>query len=124
MFPKKEGVYYQLAGKFAFVSPAPILKENNPYKSSTYCLTGGVMITLEANRKALKSLGVIKLGLFGSCSRGEESATNDLDFVVQLETSSFDSYMDLKYFLKGSFTAPWRTLSWTTPSSQGYAPLS
>jgi len=65
-----------------------------------------VIITLEDNREALKSLGVIRLGLFGSCARGEENATSDLDFIVQLETSSFDSYMDLKYFLEGLFNCP------------------
>jgi len=65
-----------------------------------------VMITLEANREALKSLGVIKLGLFGSCVRREESAESDLDFIVRLETSSFDVYMDLQYCLEGFFSCP------------------
>jgi len=61
---------------------------------------------LEDNREALKSLGIIKLGLFGSCAHGEESATSDLDFIVQLETSSFDAYMNLKYFIEGLFNCP------------------
>jgi len=65
-----------------------------------------VIIMLEDNREALKSLGVIKLGLFGSCVRGEESAENDIDFIVSLETSSFDAYMDLKYLLEGLFNCP------------------
>jgi len=61
---------------------------------------------LEDNREALKSLGIIKLGLPGSCARGEESATSDLDFIVRLDTSSFDAYMDLKYFFEGLFNCP------------------
>jgi len=65
-----------------------------------------VIIMLEDNREALKSLGVIKLDLFGSCVRGEECAESDLDFIVSLETSCFDSYMDLKYFLEGLFNCP------------------
>jgi len=65
-----------------------------------------VMIILEDNREVLRRFGVIKLGLFGSCARGEESAASDLDFIVQLETSSFDAYMDLKYFLEGLFSCP------------------
>jgi hypothetical protein len=65
-----------------------------------------VIKILEANREALRSFGVIKIGLFGSCVRGEEGAESDLDFVVQLETSSFDAYMDLKYFLEGLFNCP------------------
>jgi len=64
------------------------------------------MIMLDANREALKSFGVTKLGLLGSCVRGEECAESDLDFIVRLETSSFDAYMDLKYFLEGLFNCP------------------
>jgi len=61
---------------------------------------------LEDNREALKSFGVTKLGLLGSCVRGEECAESNLDFIVSLETSSFDAYMNLKYFLEGLFHCP------------------
>jgi uncharacterized protein len=46
------------------------------------------------------------MGLFGSCARGDAAAPNDLDFVVQWKTKSFDAYMDLKFFLEDLFECP------------------
>jgi predicted nucleotidyltransferase len=43
------------------------------------------------------------LSLFGSFARGDETAKSDLDFVVEFERKSFDSYMDLKFFLEELF---------------------
>ena len=43
------------------------------------------------------------LSLFGSSIRGEETSGSDLDFVVEFERKSFDSYMDLKFFLEELF---------------------
>ena len=62
-----------------------------------------VLKTLERNREAIRRYGVRRLGLFGSCGRGEASKTSDLDFVVEFESKSFDAYMDLKVFLEGLF---------------------
>ncbi len=58
---------------------------------------------LEQNQDAIRSFGVRRLGLFGSCARGEDTVSSDLDFVVELETNSFDAYMDLKFFLEKLF---------------------
>lgn len=65
-----------------------------------------VIRTLEENREVIRRMGVVRLGLFGSCARGEENATSDLDFIVELETRSFDAYMDVKAFLEGLFKCP------------------
>jgi len=46
---------------------------------------------------------VRRLGLFGSCARGERTEASDLDFVVEFEKKSFDAYMDLKLFLEELF---------------------
>ncbi len=62
-----------------------------------------VLKTLERNREAIRRYGVRRLGLFGSCGRGEASKTSDLDFVVEFESKSFDAYMDLKAFLEELF---------------------
>ena len=62
-----------------------------------------VLGLLERNREGLKRLGVRRLGLFGSCARGETTASSDLDFVVEFAEKSFDAYMDLKAFLEGLF---------------------
>ena len=62
-----------------------------------------ILKSLEDNQGAIRSLGARSLALFGSCARGQETETSDLDFVVELEKNSFDSYMDLKDFLEKLF---------------------
>ncbi len=62
-----------------------------------------VLEVLKQNRDTIRGFGVRRLGLFGSCARGEHSASSDLDFVVELEAKSFDTYMDLKLFLEDLF---------------------
>ena len=61
---------------------------------------------LGANEATIKSFGVRSLSLFGSSVRGEETPDSDLDFVVEFEKKSFDSYMDLKFFLEELFERP------------------
>jgi predicted nucleotidyltransferase len=65
-----------------------------------------ILKTLSANRAKIKSFGVRGLSLFGSSVRGEDTQSSDLDFVVEFEKKSFDSYMDLKLFLEGLFDRP------------------
>jgi uncharacterized protein len=55
---------------------------------------------LKPYQEKLRALGVRKLGLFGSYARGESKETSDLDFLVELEQETFDSYMNLKAFLE------------------------
>jgi predicted nucleotidyltransferase len=62
-----------------------------------------VLQQLEDNRDKIRSFGVRRLGLFGSCARGKATPSSDLDFVVELEKKSFDAYMDLKDFLEQLF---------------------
>jgi uncharacterized protein len=64
---------------------------------------GEVFSLIEQNREELKRLGVRRLGLFGSCARGEATPSSDLDFVVEFNEKSFDAYMALKAFLEGLF---------------------
>lgn len=65
-----------------------------------------ILKVLDENRSTIRHLGVRRLGLFGSCARGEDSAASDLDFVVEFHEKSFDAYMDLKFFLEGLFHRP------------------
>jgi predicted nucleotidyltransferase len=44
--------------------------------------------------------GLKKLGVFGSCARGEERASSDADVLVEFLDVNFDLYMDLKFFLE------------------------
>ena len=62
-----------------------------------------ILSTLEANEPAINGFGVRGLSLFGSFVRGENTASSDLDFVVEFEKKSFDAYMDLKLFLEALF---------------------
>ena len=65
-----------------------------------------ILATLSANEAKIKSFGVRSLSLFGSSIRGEETPASDLDFIVEFQNKSFDSYMDLKLFLEDLFGRP------------------
>lgn len=62
-----------------------------------------ILKILEANHEKIRSYGVQRMGLFGSCARGESRAESDLDFVVDFHEKSFDAYMGLKEFLESLF---------------------
>jgi predicted nucleotidyltransferase len=62
-----------------------------------------ILKILEENQNVIRGYGVRRLGLFGSCARGECNEVSDLDFVVEFEKKSFDSYMDLKLLLEKLF---------------------
>ena len=68
--------------------------------------TERIVATLSANEAKIKSFGVRSLSLFGSSARGEDTPESDLDFVVEFEKKTFDSYMDLKLFLEELFDRP------------------
>ncbi|MGE0470306.1 MAG: nucleotidyltransferase family protein [Nitrospira sp.] len=62
-----------------------------------------VLLLIEQNQAVLRKLRVRRLGLFGSCARGEATAESDLDFVVEFADKTLDAYMDLKSFLEELF---------------------
>lgn len=62
-----------------------------------------ILATLAQHRETLHQMGVQKIGLFGSYSRGTATPDSDMDFVVVLEKSSFDSYMAIKFYLEDLF---------------------
>jgi len=62
-----------------------------------------ILKILEENQNVIRGYGVRRLGLFGSCARGEFNEVSDLDFVVEFEKKSFDAYMDLKLLLEKLF---------------------
>lgn len=65
-----------------------------------------VLDVLAKHHKVLRALGVQSLALFGSAARDETSATSDLDFVVELSPKTFNSYMDVKFYLEEVFGVP------------------
>lgn len=65
-----------------------------------------ILSAIATNEAKIKGFGVRSLSLFGSSVRDEDTPESDLDFVVEFEKKSFDSYMDLKLFLEELFNRP------------------
>jgi hypothetical protein len=65
-----------------------------------------ILKTLGQNREIIRLFEVHRLALFGSAVRDEAKPASDLDFIVDFEKKSFDSYMDLKAFLEKLFDCP------------------
>lgn len=57
---------------------------------------------LSKNREVIKSYGVIRLGFFGSFSKGKINESSDVDLLVDFDPSkkSFHNFMDLSFFLE------------------------
>lgn len=62
-----------------------------------------ILKKLDLHRQELLHFGVRKLILFGSFATDTASDQSDLDFLVELESKSFDHYMDLKFYLENLF---------------------
>jgi len=60
---------------------------------------------LRREQAALASLGVMEIGLFGSFARGEQAPESDVDLLVEFspEQHTFDSFMELSFFLEALF---------------------
>jgi len=67
-----------------------------------------VMRVLEENRGALRSLGILRLGLFGSFVRAEQTASSDIDILAEFEQGqkTFDHFMELTFLLEELFQRP------------------
>lgn len=54
----------------------------------------------------LRKLGVIKIGLFGSYARGEQSENSDIDILIEFEPDqeNFDNYMSVYDEIEKRFT--------------------
>ena len=61
-----------------------------------------VIVRLQREQEFFRSLGVRRLGLFGSFRRGEARPDSDVDLLVEFEPGrkSFDSFMSLGFFLE------------------------
>jgi len=53
-----------------------------------------------------RSYTVRRIGLFGSCARGEQQEGSDVDVLVEFDEPTFDHYMDLKFRLEEVFGRP------------------
>jgi len=68
---------------------------------------------LASNRQRLRSLGVFRLGLFGSFVRGQQHPGSDVDLLVEFqpEQKSFDNFMALSQFLEELLQLPVEVLT-------------
>jgi predicted nucleotidyltransferase len=60
----------------------------------------------EMQRELNERYTVKRIGVFGSCTRGDDSSESDLDVIVELAEPTFDNYMDLKFRLEEVFQRP------------------
>ena len=66
-----------------------------------------VIKTLSEHHETIQNFGVHSLALVGSVARNQAPSDSDLDFLVEFEgATTFDRYMDLKFFLEDLFNIP------------------
>lgn len=60
---------------------------------------------IDENRAVFGSLGVERIGLFGSFVRGENTDESDVDVLVEFKRGekTFDNFMNLAFFLEDVF---------------------
>ena len=64
-----------------------------------------LLVAITSNREVIKGFGVSNLGLFGSFSKGTFTEKSDVDLLVDFfpEQKTFDNFMELSFFFRGSF---------------------
>src|SRR3990172_7953989 len=64
--------------------------------------TDAIVTVLQNEERRIRGLGVRRLGLFGSFRRGDQRPDSDVDLLVEFEPGrkTFDSFMDLAFFLE------------------------
>ena len=66
------------------------------------CSSMKIIELLDNNMNYIDEFHVSKIALFGSFARDEQTELSDVDILVEFEDGheTFDSYMDLKFFLE------------------------
>jgi len=64
-----------------------------------------IFLLIKKNHKKIKSLGVKRLGLFGSYSRNQQTEKSDIDMLVEFEHGhkNFDNFIQLAFLLEDLF---------------------
>jgi len=75
-----------------------------------------VLSIIQQNRKSIKTLGVKKLGLFGSFVREEQNKNSDIDLMVEFDKGkkTFDNFMQLSFLLEDLLG---KKIEWVTTDS-------
>ncbi|HEX3529689.1 MAG TPA: nucleotidyltransferase family protein [Thermoanaerobaculia bacterium] len=71
---------------------------------------------IREHEETIRSLGVRRIGLFGSFVRGEQRPESDVDLLVDFEPlgKTFDHFMELSFFLEEALQ---RRVELVTPES-------
>lgn len=61
-----------------------------------------ILSVIRQNESHLRTLGVKRIGLFGSFVRGDQRTNSDIDFLVEFEPGrkSFDNFINLSFLMK------------------------
>jgi len=64
-----------------------------------------ILQLIRENQAKIRSLGVRRIGVFGSFVRGEQRPGSDVDLLVEFEPQrkTFDHFMELAFFLEEAF---------------------
>ena len=64
-----------------------------------------ILSEMKQQKDELKNLGIVRIGLFGSYVRGEQSKKSDIDILVEFEPEkeNFDNYMSVYDILENLF---------------------
>jgi len=64
-----------------------------------------ILSTIRENKKELLRYGILKVGLFGSYVRGDESEKSDIDLLIDFDPAheNFDNYMAVSNILEQLF---------------------
>ena len=64
-----------------------------------------ILSEMKQHKSELSNLGVVKIGLFGSYVRGEQSERSDIDILIEFapDKESFDNYMFVYDILENLF---------------------
>lgn len=62
-----------------------------------------ILEVLESHRDSIRKFAVNRIGLFGSCLAGRAKPSSDIDILVEFDKTTFDNYMDLKFYLEDLF---------------------
>ena len=65
-----------------------------------------LQIIAELRDELYERFTVKRIGMFGSCARGDEDPESDVDLIVELIEPTFDHYMDLKFMLEDILQRP------------------
>lgn len=63
-----------------------------------------IEILRDHEQEIKRRFAVLRIGLFGSFVRGEETKESDIDILVEFEDPTFRNFMNLAFFLEDIFS--------------------